>query len=219
MKPIEKLINTNVIGGVKIYLDDLELILYKLHQSGFNTIISDDDNMYDSIDELKQFKGNNPKIIKIEAHNNDLPLEYIYIRIVDNVSSVLSNGKNVLAASYEIEKILANRKNKFIYTYFINPKNALINLILISSIALFAFIYKSIYLKQQYNKIEWLGIILIWSIIYLYTLLNPNTNEKIELERKHEDNFFKKNKSAILVGIIIAIITAIITLIIDYIKK
>ncbi|RLA25383.1 MAG: hypothetical protein DRR11_20860 [Gammaproteobacteria bacterium] len=75
-----------------------------------------------------------------------------------------------------------------------------------------------------YNKIkvDYLGIIL-WFIpfifIYIIPELNPDSNTKIELDRKHNLNFYQKNKDKILLGSLMAIIGSLITLTITYFLK
>lgn len=58
----EKYFNSN-IPGVKLYLDDIEHIIDILKIENTTIEISDEENIYESIDELRKIKGNNPKLI------------------------------------------------------------------------------------------------------------------------------------------------------------
>lgn len=214
MKPIESNKFSSTIYGVKLYIDDIELILSKITSINDTYIISDDDNIYESLDELKLYKGNNPEIIKIEAKDGDsFKFEYLFIRIAENIGSITSRGEKYNKLSYEIEKIYLKRKNNPFITYFFNQKNAKNNLIFLFLFFGGIYFYKTYFLKEVVDVKKSFWPIIVWLIIFFITLINSNLNGKIELKRKHEDNFLKNNKDAIIIVIITAVITYLLTLI------
>lgn len=211
MKPIEKNEFSSSVYGVKLYRDDIELIISKIEsKSNFN--ISDEDNIYQNVEELIKYKGYNPKIIKLASTEN---FNYIFIRITDNIASITCRGEAFLRDAYEIEKLFLKRKKNPIITYFFNQRNAKFNLLILTIIISIYYSYQLLYLKQKFEyKNNFIGIG-FWLIVLLITLLNQNFNEKIELKRKHESSFWNKNKDAILVAILSAIFGGIITYIIQ----
>lgn len=212
MKPIEKNEFSSSILGVKLYLDDIELIISKIQNLSDNFQISDDDNIYQSIEELREFKGDNPRKIKIE---NRKEFSYIFIGISDDIANVTCSGELFLKEAYEIEKIFIERKKSPTITYFFNPINARNNLIVVTLLLATYYAYKTFYLKQitDFKGVTW--VLVIWGTIFLVTLLNPNFNRKIELKRRHETGFWKKNQDNILTAIISIILTAIISYLIQ----
>lgn len=211
MKPIERNEFSSSVYGVKLYRDDIELIISKI-ESKPNFNISDEDNIYKNIEEFIEYKGYNPKIMKLATTEN---FNYIFIRITDNIASITCKGEAFLRDAYEIEKLFLKRKNNPIITYFFNPRNAKFNLLILTIVISIYYSYQLLYLKQKFEyKNNFVGII-FWLIILLITLINQNFNGKIELKRKHESSFWDKNKDAILVSIISAIIAAIITYIVQ----
>ena len=191
MKPIETNKFSSSIYGVKLYIDDIELILSKIESVKDTYIISDDDNIYENLAELKQYKGNNPGIIKIEAKSEDvLHFEYLFIRITENIGSVTSKGEKYNRLAYEIEKIYLKRKNNPFITYFFNQKNARNNVIFLFLILGGIYLYRTYHLKEVVDVKKNIWSIIIWLIIFFITLVNSNFNGKIELKRKHEDSFF-----------------------------
>ena len=208
MKPIEQNKFSSSIYGVKVYIDDIELILSKILSLNETFTISDNENSYDNLEELKKYKGNNPSIIKIDSNNK---FNYLSIRIFENVASVNSYGNEYNKIAYEIEKIFLRRKSHPFISYFFNTKNARNNIIILSIVLSGIFFYKTYYLHESVNLKQNIWYVVAWLIILLITLMHPNFNGKIELKRRHENSFLKNNKDSILIATITAIITAIIT--------
>lgn len=213
MKPIEVDKFGSSTFGVKLYIDDIELILSKIESIGDTYIISDDENIYENLEELKQFKGNNPKVIKIEARGeNTLHFEYFFVRIAENIASVTSKGEKYNMLAYQIEKIYLKRKNNAFITYFFNQRNARNNVILLFIILGGIYFYRTYYLKEIVDVKQNVWSIIVWLTVFLITLTSSNFNGKIELKRKHENNFFENNKDTILVAVITAVVTYLLTL-------
>lgn len=208
----------STINSTKLYLEDIESIISKIENENIKIEISDNENVYESISELKSIKGNNPKLIKIEGTLKNTFLEYINVRITEFSSTIyVHNSESLLKNAYEIEQILISKKRKLIYSFF-NSYNAKINIIFNLVISSILYLVYTLFFKKDFNYTIWIYIILIWVLIFFISELNPNSNTKIELERKHDLNFYEKNKDKILFGIVTTIIGIIIGAVITYLK-
>ncbi|MBS7230355.1 hypothetical protein KHA90_04905 [Flavobacterium psychroterrae] len=218
IKKENKYFNTT-INSTKLYLEDIENIISKIENENIILEISDNENVYESIAELRSITGTNPKTIKILGTLTSSFLEYITIRITESSSTIyVHNSDTLLKPAYEIENLLISKKRKLIYSYF-NSYNAKINLLCTLLIGFVVFLVCTFITKENFNYTIWVSIILLWTLIFLISELNPNSNTKIELERKHELNFYEKNKDKILFGIVTTFIGIIIGSIITYLKS
>lgn len=213
IKKKEKYFNS-YIPSVKLYLDDIEHIIDILKSDNAIIEISDDENTYESIDEIRKVKGNNPKLIKIEGKLPDGLFEYISIKISEySLTIYVHHSEQFIKTAYEIERLARTKKRPAIYSFF-NSRNSKTNIVLNIILAFgFYLTYAFIY-KKDYSIKIWLYFILFWGFIFILSELNPNSNTKIELKRRHESNFWEVNKEKILLVIITSTLTALITLLI-----
>lgn len=201
------------IVATKIYLEDLEKIISILNSAQVALEISDNDNIYSSVEDLKNHQGSNPKIIKIEGKLPEKTLEWITVLITDASSSVnVFNSESLLKPAYEIEKIFVTRKRKKIYSW-LNSQSAIRNFILNVIFAFSFFAYHKLYLGKQYNLSFWFYVLLFWGLVFIVSELNPNSNTKIELERKHSIGFFAKNKEKVFLVIVTSVVLFLLSLI------
>lgn len=205
----EKNYNSN-ITNVKLYLDDIEHIIEILKAENTIIAISDEENIYDSIDELRKIKGKHPNIIKIEGKLVDEPFEFTSIRLSEySLTIFVHHSDTFLKLAYEIERYVKSKKRLTIYS-FLNSRNAKINIVLSIVLALCFYLIYALYYQKEYSITIWIYTISFWGIIFLFCELNPNSNTKIELKRRHESNFWEVNKDKILLIIITATITAVV---------
>jgi len=217
IKQDEKLSST--ISSTKMYLDDIEFIIAKFESSGLSIEISDDVNIYESIEELGKIKDKNPKEIKIIGKRKEVFTEFIMVILTQNTSSVYVNhSTDLMKIGYEVEKLYTARKRKKIYTFF-NSWTSKLNILFNSVFCILFYIYYKIMGKTDYSFAAWLYLIGFWVIIYIISEINPDSNTKIELERKHNLSFYSKNKEKIFFGIIMTIIGSALTLIITTLIK
>ncbi len=85
MEPIKRNKFSSSIYGVKLYIEDVELIVSKIKNLSNNFQISDNDNTYQDIEELRKYKGDNPQLIKIENEEN---FNFIFIIISENIADL-----------------------------------------------------------------------------------------------------------------------------------
>lgn len=118
IKKKEKYFNSN-IPSVKLYLDDIEHIIDILKSDTAIIEISDDENTYESIDEIRKVKGNNPKLIKIEGKLPDGLFEYISIKISEySLTIYVHQSEQFIKTAYEIERLARTKKRPAIYSFF-----------------------------------------------------------------------------------------------------
>jgi hypothetical protein len=144
-----------------------------------------------------------------------MSFEICHLRISDVGSYITVYGKpELISLGRELEKILKDRQRKWYFSFF-NSFNSKNNLIVITILSIGFWIYSK-YKETDFNFRIWVSLFVFWLLILLYSELNPITNSKIELVKKHEISFYQRNKDKILIGIVMAILGALITL---FIKK
>lgn len=210
----------SAIPQTKIYLDDIEDILEILKENDINVEISDDDNIYDSIDELVVVKGKNPKKIKLHGRKEEKPFfEWINIELTRTGSTIYVNhSRNLLLPAHEIEKLLMTRKRKQIYSV-VNTRFAKGQIKSNSLVALAFVLLSSGYEKFFYPGMAFAGFALIWAVVFIIAELNPDSNTEIELERRHNRGIYTRNKDKIIVGVLMALVGAGLTLLVTFISN
>lgn len=204
------------IFRTKLFRDDLEELIEKIKSRNFDIKLSDKDNYYDSIEDIIQHKGNNPNEIIINGRIKD-SFDRCYIRITNFSTYISIDAKTeLLSLGYELKEFFKARKRKWYNSYF-NALNAKWNIAfnIVVAIVFWFYYYFFSNLKVEISNFKiFIYLILAWLIIWLYSELNPMTNSKIELERKHQTHLYEKNKEKIIIGIIMAIVGSLITLLI-----
>lgn len=212
---MEKLEETSFrcsIPRTKLFINDIEAVIAKLRRFDLEVEITDSDNKYDSLEDIIEHKGKNPKEISLRGKSKGSSFDLLYLRISDRSSLLIINGKpELVSLGYELEKFLKDRQTNWLYSVF-NSYYSKINIIL-NLVLLFGFWLYSRYTETEFNYQLITPIIGFWLLILLYSELNPMTNSNIELVKKHELSIYQRNKDKILIGIILALLTAFIALI------
>ena len=218
-KKEEKYFNS-AIPGTKIYLDDIEDILEILKEHNLSVEISDDDNIYDSIDEIKTLRGETPAKIKIHGRpEGDALFEWISLEMSRAGSTIYVNhSKNLLLPAHAIEKIFIQSKRKPIYSV-VNAKFAKAQIKTSFVVGVVLFLFSSEFEGLKNASIVMGCIALAWCSVYVFSELNPDTNTDIELKRRHNKGFYKRNKDKIIVGVLMAIVGASLALLITFLTK
>lgn len=213
---MEKIQETNFKKSIlrtKLFIEDIEEIITKMKSNNLDVEITDSENKYDSLQDLIEHKGKNPKLIRLTGKRKELTFDFLNIRISDIGSHIYINGKpDLISLGYELESFLKNRKRKWYHSFF-NSDNAKYNLILNSVLLLVFWLYSN-FKGAKFNSQLWLFILVFWVAVFLYSELNPMTNSNIELVKKHELSFYKRNKDKILIGVSMALLGSLITLLI-----
>ncbi|MBN9294985.1 MAG: hypothetical protein J0G96_13490 [Flavobacteriia bacterium] len=215
----EKYFNSKITSS-KLYLEDIEKIISILETEGIKIEISDNENIYESIEELKSVKGKNPNSIKIDGKVTDSFVEYITIRITAYSTTIyVPHSERLLKPAYEIDRFVNSKKRKPIYSW-LNSRTAKFQIVSNIVVFLVLHIINSLILHKPSSYIlVGSSIVLFWVFIYIISEFNPDSNTKIELERKHELNFYTKNKDKLLLALATAVIGAIVGAVLTYITK
>ncbi|WP_147320734.1 hypothetical protein [Hymenobacter lapidiphilus] len=166
-------------------------------------------------------KGKNPTSIEIIGSKYEGASDYTRISVsISNLRSHIyaSVQEKALKIGYDIEKLLLIRKRKRIYNIF-NSSFSKINIVIQSFLMLADYSLSLLYKNYKFNLLPWFFIITFWVIAFLISDINPDSNTKIELSRKHEINFYDNNKDKIILSLISMVFGALITLIIGYLKS
>lgn len=127
-------INTDYIKrieGVKLYREDIEVLLLRIEKMLSKVEIHDSKNVYDNIDEVISHQGQNPKEISITARNKDLSLEYFSLDFKKDYVTIHSRGsEKMYSFGLEIGELIKNKEDK--YYRIINPNRLLYILFLVT---------------------------------------------------------------------------------------
>lgn len=209
MKKKESSNYRSYINKTKFYLEDLEEIIELLKEDNLEIQISDAENIYESLAELKEIKGKSINEININARDKNF--NQVDLSLKNGRTSLLIFGHDKLGSiGYKLDKAIHKRKKSW-YNSFFSSSNARLNIIIIF-LVMITFRAYAFYKEESFSFKPWILFIGMWTIIWIYGEFNPATSENIELERKHETNLYQRNKDKILIGLIMAAIGAIITL-------
>jgi hypothetical protein len=207
------------IKHVKLYREDIEKIISYLDIEGVNLEISDNENVYESLDELQNLKGYNPNLVVLTATLEKLSFDLLTVRITQfGVYIFMQHSEVLQMPTYQIERFIYGKKKSLI-SRFINSRFAIYGLSLSTLLAFVHYLQSMGASSDDFNMNFFIGLFSFWGVLLIYTELNPDTNTKIELNRRHEKNFYQKNKDKILLMLITAVVTGIVTFMLSNIGK
>lgn len=185
--------------GVRLFLDEMELIVDMMARGGVRLTISDRDHEYDSLDDLLKHRGPRPKDFNIQVFDEKLTSETIRLSFWDGGIFLISSDPP--PPVYSQIKDLIERHNwngkplLFILTIpALIPPIALIGLIgLAGGVG---------------------ALFLIGSILAYYRLFHFG----VFLRRRHEGGFFKRNVEDWGKAVVGAVLGSGITLLIQYMR-
>lgn len=195
------------IEGVKLFREDIEVILSRIENKLPKVEIHDSNNVYVNIDEVISHKGQNPKEISITARNKDLSLEYFSLDFKKDYVTIHSRGsEKMYSFGLEIGELIKNKEDK--YYRILNPNSLLFISFLVTICSTFFIDKKTKNLTQPWLLwvISVLAIITIVSYFYKYLWVG------LTLVRRHEYGFWNRNKDKIILSILGLILGSIITL-------
>jgi hypothetical protein len=190
---MQKIKNTNFsksIYNAKLYLEDIEDIIEILNRKSLKIGIYDDNNLYENIGEVIELRGKSPK--KLTINGNGEFLESISIRIEKNEIWIHSSGSERLySCGIELNDFIRAKKNWLLSS--LNPYYLFASSITTLTVLIILFDKETKTLPYQW---------LVWIPVTLYSLLIFRTIVKyfwrnLELVRKHEYGFFRRNKDSI----------------------
>lgn len=199
------------IKGILIFRDDIEEIIDLLNQYNLTIEIQDENYLYENIDDLIKHKGSHPKKLKVEARNRDLR-ESINLDFEKKVVSIFSYGsKNMYALSFELKDYFKSKR-----TWYFRIFNTWFFLGAVISLSFFLNSISKEKLIEETLKLWVFGTLVL---LLLISLLMDFTTHGINLIRKHEYGFWKRNQDKILLSIITAIFAILGTLLVQWLTK
>jgi hypothetical protein len=208
MKKIEPKSYYESVSNVIFFLGDFENLIEKIEKY-FETdqiVLSDNEYEYSDFDELIRKKGHYPKKIQIKALNPKTH-ESIDCMFDDRKVDILAHGSDrMFLLGYELNEFLTSPKVMF-------PIKNPYYLGLVTSASL-GFVGYGIDFAT--GKIKNPEVINLWLILFSFWLtlkLIYLSISRINLIRKHDYGFFKRNKDKLLVSVISLTVGAIITFI------
>jgi hypothetical protein len=218
MKKLESVFQSININDIKIFLDDLELLIDEIENLELTYTLEDSEFEYESLEELKSKKGINPKEVKFNIRNPKETFGFITIKLING--SVYINAysdKKLIDFANSLEIFFSKRKKNWIYI-FLNNELAIFNIIF--NLFFFAmFTCYNYYYKKEFDFSISLFITLFWVIIFIVSFFLPKGDSNIELEREHQKNILKNNKEKIGIGLLILFLFSVIGKIIQWLSQ
>jgi ABC-type bacteriocin/lantibiotic exporter with double-glycine peptidase domain len=201
------------ISGIRIFRDDIDELLQWFQNKSLVTKIHDSSSVYENIEEVINFKGNNPKQLALEGESES-KWESVTISIEKEKVSISSTGSEAMYAfGFELKDYFLNRV-PWHYKVF-NPWIFFI-LIPVSTAILQIFIDD----KTKNLRYPWLWWIFVTVTLFLIiSIVNRYFGFGLTLTRKHEYGFWKRNKDKILLTILGALIGSALTLFFQWVQK
>lgn len=190
-----------IIRGVRLYRDDIEYILDRFQKKSLSAKITDSTSIYESIDEVIKYKGNNPVELFIEGTDNKKQ-ELVNIKIEKAKVTIFSMGsESMFTFGFEMKDFISSK----IILFFKIP---------LFIIWILAMISLTFWAGLQKSWLIWLciSLLVIWILAHIHRI----TYNGLTLSRKHEYGFWKRNKDKIILGIITAILGSLVTLLIQW---
>lgn len=199
------------IQGAKIFREEIDYIISRCSQKGIDVVISDDENVFDSIDELITMKGLRPNKVQLSGKLNGSLFDSINIDFSTAFISIRTFGTDDLVSfGYELNSYLVKR----IPSYYNLSQHPSIGF-MIWFLSAFC-IGGAPQLKETliFKLIVFITILLF--IFWLITYLDKKQNHKINLIRMHEHGFIKRNSDKILMMLLSALVGSILTLFVSW---
>ncbi len=216
MKLIESTTFSETIKGVQLFRDDIEEIMNRCVEKSIELKLSDSKYSYESLDEIPKYRGNFLSQLDIDGKSTKMQYTYIGISFEKAKARLFLRGSTELySLGYELKDFLQKRI-PWHYKVF-NPPIWFCLSWFAGSEFFFLNYQKEKTTTLSYQWLGWVSIALL--ILCLTSLLNRHFNFKINLSRKHETGFLKRNGEKILLIAISSIIGSFITLLIQWISK
>lgn len=214
MKALQSYSSSARIGGVKLFLDDLERIADLFKEKSLELAISDKNYSYESFDEVIDKKGTRPSSLSLSAEETK-PIGSISLEVERTSTWIYASGQSVSRSFwYEIKEFLTS-KVPWHYTA-LNPWVWGGGFLLVSSVYN-AFSDRA---PSGGHAVAWpLWFIRIFLLLWVISVVNRQLAYGVRLVRKHEGGFIKRNSDQILVAVIASIFGSLITLAVQWLMK
>lgn len=199
------------IVGVKLYRDDIDQLLVKFKKDSMNIEISDDDNIYENLDEFATNRGN--KVDELYLKVIQTSTAYFELWCLNKTVVITSPDAEMRSNCFEVKDFLL-RKTVWHYK-ILNPW-------IWGTLAWATMIFWGLLSETNEKELSLKNILcrVVFWLWYFFLLLmviswlNRRFNFQINLSRKHEAGFFNRNGDKIILLVVGSVIGAIVTLIV-----
>jgi len=207
------------LKGIRLFEEDINEIISRLKKYSLIIEIQDKNNLYDNIEEVKQNKGVHPKILNIDAKSKiDLGKRETYYESASldfdrkKVRISFGGSERLYSLGFEIKDYLKARRPLYIRIF--NYENWLFFASFFVGMILF-----TLKEKDSFYRFLILYISVPFFVVFVISVFVGVTTHGLNLTRRHEYGFWKRNKDRILVAIIAAALGVFSTLFVQWISK
>ncbi|OPY88857.1 MAG: hypothetical protein A4E71_00187 [Smithella sp. PtaU1.Bin162] len=210
-------VQSKTYTGVKLYRDDIDLILSLFHEYEYTTYISDNEFEFESLNELIDKRGVAPTYFYIKGKDEEH--ESVSISFEKNrltINSYSDVKKVAIIIFSQIRDIIESRISKI---YIILNPGFYISIIIV----VFLFLIALLSLSKE-RAISMYSLLLpLFALPVLATIISgvyrDNIHRVVILKRKHEGGFWKQNADKIWLLILGGLIGVFIKFILEIVWK
>jgi hypothetical protein len=210
-------VQSKTYEGVKLYRDDIDLILSLFHENEYTTYISDKEFEFESLNELIDKRGIAPTYFYIKGKDKEhesVSISFEKNRLTINSYSDVKKVSTIIFS--QIRDIIESRMSK-IYK-ILNPG---LYISILVAIFLFLIALATLSKERAISLSSWLP--LLFAVPILATIIGgvyrDNIHRVVILKRKHEGGFWKQNADKIWLLILGGLIGVFIKFILEIIWK
>ncbi len=198
------------ISPINLYLEDLEHLTEKALSNNFKISYSDDEFEFESIDEIKKYRGSKVRLLKILIGNEkyNKSIQIVYKKGVFDISSWMPTDELKLLFIEIVDYIKSKHS---VYINIMNPSYTFFPwwFVLCSTPILLLF-------KQNILNVIYLSFLSILTIIILISISKKYCFSHVYFERRHSiENFWSRNIDKIILLIIGAFFGALAKWLLD----
>nr|WP_276904092.1 hypothetical protein [Pedobacter kyonggii] len=200
-----------IIRGTQIFKEEMDYIISKCQQKSIQFKISDNDYVYEDLEELINNKGTTPKKVELKGKLESTLFSSLDITLETAQVSIVAYGSDDLFSfAHELKDYLLRKVP--VYYKLLNPQ--------VWGVIVWLFIMCWLYIRpsgETQFRNNWFlysatAFLFLWAISFVYRRINF----KVNLIRKHEHGFFNRNADSLKVALIGAIIGAVLTMLTTY---
>ncbi len=203
---------SQTLEGIQIFEDDIDEIMSRLAKHSLNIEIHDENNLYENITEVRKINGIHPKTLKIDARNKTL-YESASLDFDKKKVRISCHGtENMYALGFELKDYLKDRRPLYIRIF--------------NSWKWFFFVFGSSgilkFALDSKDSVSRPWILWTWgafAVILLVSVFTGTITHGLNLTRRHEYGFWKRNRDSIILAIIGTIFGILSTLLIQWLTK
>ncbi|MBE5319927.1 hypothetical protein IM793_12215 [Pedobacter sp. MR2016-19] len=195
-----------IIKGTQIFKEDIDYIILKCHQKSVSLKISDNDYVYENLEELIANKGKTPNKVELKGKLESTMFSSLDIILEPRKVSLTAYGSDDLFSfAHELKDYLLGKVP--VHYRILNPQfwGTLTWLLIM------CWLYIQPTGNVQIRNNWFLYFAITFLCVWIISFANRRINFRVVLVRKHEHGFFKRNSDALILMVISAVFGALIT--------